>query len=286
MTIAKLKSKFKDELSALYPLEEVETFFFRLGEYFLDMKRIDLTLNKDKELSSEELESFKNALARLKKSEPLQYIIGEAEFYGYPFKVNPSVLIPRPETEELVEWIIKDCKEKYSDNRPIKILDIGTGSGCIAITLAKELPFAEVFAIDISEKALVTAKQNAALNAVAVNFVKEDILQLQKLTQSFDIIVSNPPYVRELEKFEIHSNVLENEPHQALFVADDDPLLFYRKISTLADKNLQRDGSLYFEINQYLGEETSILLKKFDFSEIILRQDLFGKDRMLKGIKS
>ena len=286
MTVSQFKSKFKQALSAGYPSEEVESFFFRLGEAFLGMKRIDLTLYKEKELSAEQLNLFEDALARLQKNEPLQYILGETEFYGYPFKVNPSVLIPRPETEELVEWIIKDCKQKHPENRPIKILDIGTGSGCIAVTLAKELPFAQVVAIDVSEKALITAKQNATLNKVSVDFVKQDVIKLEEFSEAFDIIVSNPPYVRELEKAEILANVLENEPHQALFVKDNDPLLFYRKISMLADKNLQPDGSLYFEINQYLGEETSILLEKFGFSEIILRRDLFGKDRMLKCIKS
>ena len=167
----------------------------------------------------------------------------------------------------------------------IKILDIGTGSGCIAISLAKNLPDAEVFAIDVSEKALETAKKNAFTNEVNVVFMQRDILKTEDLEQNFDLIVSNPPYVRNLEKDEIKKNVLEYEPHLALFVEDDDALLFYRKISELAQKNLKENGTLYFEINQYLGTEMIDLLEAKNFNEIELRKDIYGNDRMIFGRK-
>jgi release factor glutamine methyltransferase len=192
-------------------------------------------------------------------------------------------LIPRPETEELVEWIIKDCVVPRND-RKIKILDIGTGSGCIAISLAKNISNAQVFAIDVSEKALATAKKNAEINGVTVTFLERNILETEDLEQQFDVIVSNPPYVRELEKQEIKKNVLDNEPHLALFVDDNDALIFYRKIAELSQKNLSQNGQLFFEINQYLGRETVNLLEKMNFKNIELRKDIYGNDRMVKGV--
>jgi release factor glutamine methyltransferase len=190
--------------------------------------------------------------------------------------VNESTLIPRPETEELVEWIINENKNRQG----IKILDIGTGSGCIAISLAKNLPDTTVYAIDVSEEALAVAKENAITNGVAVNFIKTDILGADNLPETFDIIVSNPPYVRNLEKAEIKPNVLDFEPHLALFVDDNDPLIFYRKIAQLAKNSLKTDGKLYYEINQYLGPETIALLEQTGFINIILRKDFVGNDRM------
>jgi release factor glutamine methyltransferase len=204
------------------------------------------------------------------------------------FKVNRNVLIPRPETEELVRWIIQELGIQKSG---IRILDIGTGSGCIAISLAKHFSKAKVYAVDISQKALDTAKENASLNVVNITFLKEDIFELDSLVGShdldseFDVIVSNPPYVRELEKKEMHVNVLEHEPSQALFVSDENPLKFYKRIIDFAAKNLTRGGLLFFEINQYLGKETQQLLKDHNFSEIELRKDMFGNDRILRGKK-
>jgi release factor glutamine methyltransferase len=205
--------------------------------------------------------------------------------------VNENTLIPRPETEELVEWIVSESRK--SEVESMKILDIGTGSGCIAISLAKNLPNAEVFAVDVSEKALSVAQKNADINKVEVNFVNADILKindLAELTTSnfqlpnyFDIIVSNPPYVRNLEKAEIKPNVLEFEPHLALFVEDTDALLFYRKIAELASKNLKENGKLFFEINQYLGKETVELLEDLGFNSIELKKDIYGNDRMIRS---
>jgi release factor glutamine methyltransferase len=211
-------------------------------------------------------------------------------------KVNKDVLIPRPETEELVQWVLDDVKSQLNmdaersrsvistsiDNHSLQILDIGTGSGCIAIALAKYLPGSKVYAMDISEKALEVAKENAENNQVEVEFIHQSILD-PELELNFDIIVSNPPYVRELEKDKMKKNVTDYEPHTALFVPDDDALVFYGAIAEFAKKYLRQGGSLYLEINQYLGEETKSLLKTLDFSEIELRNDMFGNPRMLKG---
>jgi release factor glutamine methyltransferase len=230
----------------------------------------------------------------LKKEKPIQYILGETEFYGLPFLVNVNTLIPRPETEELVEWIIKSTNYEIQSTK-LRILDIGTGSGCIAISLAKNIPNAEVSAIDVSEKALATAKKNAEINKIVVNFINVDILKINDLAElptsnfqlptQFDIIVSNPPYVRNLEKAEIKPNVLEYEPHLALFVEDTDALLFYRKIANLAKENLSENGQLFFEINQYLGKETVELLEDLGFKNIELKKDIYGNDRMIRSTR-
>ncbi len=261
----------------------MNSFFNLLIEFYLGMNRLDFALKPGKEISLEEKEKFESAIHRLSLHEPIQYIIGETEFFRLKFKVDKNVLIPRPETEELVQWLLDDVGEsKNSQN--LKILDIGTGSGCIAISLAKNLPNAEVFALDISEKALKTARENAALNKVNVNFIQADILNLEALTGKFDVIISNPPYVREIEKVEMHRNVLENEPELALYVKDTDPLIFYRKITKLAQAGLQKHGDLYFEINQYLANETEEILKNSGF-KTELKKDIFGNYRMLRGRK-
>jgi len=287
MTLQELKSKFLNELTKTYPQEEILSFFFLLIQYRLDLTRTDIALNPNQIINEMDNIFFQDALKRLKEETPIQYIIGETEFYGLPFKVNPDVLIPRPETEELVAWILKEAKQK----KEIKILDIGTGSGCIAISLARHLPHATVYAIDISKEALKVAAQNAILNKVQVHFIEKDILT--KINPSkrdlefekFDIIVSNPPYIRDLEKHEIQNNVLQNEPNIALFVKDENPLLFYDRISDFAKEHLNLNGLLYFEINQYLGKENLALLENKGFKNIELRKDIFGNDRMIKGIK-
>jgi release factor glutamine methyltransferase len=220
-------------------------------------------------------------LDSLKNEIPIQYLLGKTSFYGLDFEVNPAVLIPRPETEELVDWIIS-YDQIHKSTKPLRILDIGTGSGCIAISLAKNIPNSQVFAIDVSEKALATAQKNAEINNVKVAFLEENILETDDLEQQFDIIVSNPPYVRQLEKQEIKKNVLDNEPHLALFVEDNDALVFYRKIAELAQKNLLPNGQLFFEINQYLGKEMMELLEKMGFKNIELRKDIYGNDRMIQ----
>lgn len=280
MKIKEYKTKFIAELLLFYDEMEAESFFYLILENQRQLRRIDLALNIDLLFSVEEILIWNATLEKLKLEIPIQYITGRTHFYGLEFNVNENVLIPRPETEELVEWIIS-----YAVNMPkyknIKILDIGTGSGCIAISLVKNIPNAQVFAIDISDKALATAKENTDLNKVTVAFIQRNILETNDLEQQFDIIVSNPPYVRNLEKDEIKRNVLANEPHLALFVADDDALIFYRKIAELATKNLSAEGKLFFEINQYLGKETVELLEKMHFKNSELRKDIYGNDRMI-----
>jgi len=276
------KETFLKELENEYPLEEVLSFFFLLTEAFFGIKRLDLALNPELEIDENQTERIDVATTRLKQHEPIQYIIGETEFFGLPFIVDKNVLVPRPETEELVQWILEDF---VSEERPLKILDIGTGSGCIAICLAKNLPKAQISAIDISEKALEIAKKNAEINNAEIKFIREDILKIEVLTGDWDIIVSNPPYVRELEKKEMQRNVLEHEPETALYVKDEDPLLFYNKITRLAKNALNPEGKLYFEINQYLAKETEEMMREQGFSSSEKRKDIFGNYRMLKGIK-
>jgi release factor glutamine methyltransferase len=308
MSIKNYRTQFIQELAPIYDIGESESFFYLILEEKQKLKRIDLALNPDLTFSDEEILVWNSILEQLKKEIPIQYLLGKTSFYGLEFEVNSTVLIPRPETEELVEWIIQskklgvgswkteDGSRKLEDgSQKIKILDIGTGSGCIAISLAKNISNVQVFAIDVSEKALATAQKNATLNQVEVNFIKTDILitdDLEKLPTSnfqlpayFDIIVSNPPYVRELEKAEIKKNVLDNEPHLALFVEDNDALIFYRKIAELAQKSLSPNGQLFFEINQYLGKEMIDLLEKMDFKNIELRKDIYGNDRMIRGTR-
>jgi release factor glutamine methyltransferase len=280
MQLQKFKNYFFLELAKLYPETEIQSFFNFLIESRLNLTRVEVALNPTLKFNEKDLIYFRKALDNLKNNIPIQYILGEVIFYGLTFKVNNTVLIPRPETEELVNWIIKDFKHT---KKTIKILDIGTGSGCIAIALGKKLPNAEIFAIDISTKALETAKLNATTNKVSVHFIESDILSLNKLPHTFDIIVSNPPYIRELEKEQMHKNVLENEPYMALFVENENPLLFYKKISAFAKTQLNNHGNLYFEINQYLGNETLDLLKSNGFKNIELKKDIFEVDRMIKA---
>lgn len=280
MLLKQYKSYFLEQLSSVFPQTEINTFFFLLIEEYLGFQRIDLTLQPTFEVPSDKKTLLDEALARLKKEEPIQYILGKTEFFGLPFNVNKSTLIPRPETEELVEWIIKEVGESQS---LLSILDIGTGTGCIPISLKKQLSDVNISAIDVSEKALTVAKKNAELNDVEVSFVLQDVLKTKELSGKFDIIVSNPPYVRELEKTEIKNNVLKNEPHLALFVEDDNPLLFYKKIGDLAKNSLTKTGLLFFEINQYLGKETVDMLKSKGFTKVEIRKDLFGNDRMIRA---
>ncbi|MTE25329.1 peptide chain release factor N(5)-glutamine methyltransferase [Winogradskyella sp. ZXX205] len=290
-----LKHIFHKELDVIYGKNEVESFFFLCTEHYLNIPRIQLTLEPEFTFTKSETGTFFKVLEDLKKQKPIQYILGETEFYSLKFKVNEHVLIPRPETEELVDWSVK-CHSERSEESQIKILDIGTGSGCIAISLAKNLPRAKVYALDVSKEALAIARKNAEINKVDIEFIEADILKLSKdsslwedvaLRQMglFDTIVSNPPYVRNLEKAEIKPNVLDNEPHLALFVEDEKPLQFYKAITKFAVENLKPKGQLFFEINQYLGDETKQLLIDSGLGEVELKKDLNGNDRMLKGIK-
>ena len=280
MLIKDYRTHFIKVLTPRYDALEAESFFYLILETKFQMKRIDLALQPEIVFTETDVLYWDSIVEQLLQEIPIQYLLGTTSFFGMDFEVNANVLIPRPETEELVAWIL----EKYSKNRhPISILDIGTGSGCIAIALAKNLPNAKVAALDVSELALKTAKQNADRNAVSVTFLQKNILEPNNFKETFDIIVSNPPYIRNLEKVEIKKNVLEHEPHLALFVDDNDALLFYRKIAVLAQKSLNKNGELYFEINQYLGKEMIALLEELGYKDIVLRQDIYGNDRMLYG---
>jgi release factor glutamine methyltransferase len=285
MNIKEYRTHFTTALSSLYDKEEADSFFYLVLEKLHQLKRVDLALQPELHFTESDIHNWNTILEKLKLEIPIQYILGSTYFYELEFSVNENVLIPRPETEELVDWIVSNHKK----NRPkdqIKIVDIGTGSGCIAISLSKNIKNAIVFAIDVSEKALATAKKNAEINETTVTFIQENILETNDLKIQFDIIVSNPPYVRNLEKTEIKKNVLDNEPHLALFVEDTDALLFYRKIALLAQKSLSENGELYFEINQYLGKETVALLRNMSFKNIELRKDIYGNDRMIRCTKS
>lgn len=280
MTLKELKSTFITQLSEVYPSQEVESIFTVLSEYFLNYTRLENVLKADESLSEEIIKHFENAISRLKRQEPVQYICGKTEFYSLPFKVDKHTLIPRPETEGLVQWIIDDENKKQTKSKTL--LDIGTGSGCIAISLAKNLKGLDVSALDFSPEALKTAHKNSVLNSVKVTFFELDLLNEQTLPQRYDIMVSNPPYVRELEKSNMRSNVLEYEPKSALFVTDKDPFLFYRRIARLANLYLTDNGRVYFEINEYLSDELKALLLTGRFTDIEVRKDIFGKDRMIK----
>lgn len=279
MQIKYYQTCFKDILSPIYDSMEAEQLFLIALEEIEGKTRIDIMMNPN--LVTDKTVVWESVLDELAKEKPIQYIFGNAYFYGLTFTVNEHTLIPRSETEELVEWIVNSVDH----SKPVRILDIGTGSGCIGITLANELPLARVTLMDVSEVALETAKNNAVKNGVSVDAVLQDVLALEKLKGEYDIIVSNPPYVRNLEKVEIKKNVLDYEPHLALFVEDNDPLIFYRKIAQLANDNLKAGGMLFYEINQYLGEETKALFESLSFTDVQLRKDMLANDRMIKAIK-
>lgn len=266
------------ELDGLYPETEIQGFTRLILESVFRLNYTGLILRKDDPVLSAEKKQIEKIVQRLKNFEPVQYVLGETEFYGLKIKVNPSVLIPRPETEELVNWIV----ETGLPGNP-KIADIGTGSGCIAMALKKQMNNTSVLAVDISEKAIQTAEINSNLNRLDVEFFQADILNWEKYEwDSFDLIVSNPPYVREMEKVKMQPNVLNYEPRMALFVPDDDPLIFYRKIASFAKKYLRKNGWLYFEINENLGKEMTLLIQNLGFRKTEVKKDINGKDRMLR----
>lgn len=267
----------KKELTAYYPETEVQGFIRILIESVCGWNYTQQVLNKNERVSVPQFNQIESAVLRLKKYEPIQYIIGETEFMGLNLKVNSAVLIPRPETEELVDWILRNNK-----NKQFRIIDIGTGSGCIPLALKTSMKSSQLFAVDISESALKVAKQNADLNNLEIQFFQADILKWENYSwDSFDIIVSNPPYVRELEKKEMHKNVLSFEPENALFVSNEDPLLFYRQIAEFALEYLVDRGQLYFEINENLGDEMCNLLEHKGFVDLEVKKDIHGKNRML-----
>ncbi len=272
----------KTELSGLYSDLEIRNLFFQIMESLTGGSHAEILANKYSYFSDIQTKEFESIVSRLKKSEPIQYVLGSCSFYGLEFKVGKGVLIPRPETEELVDWVIKD----YSDRKNVNLLDIGTGSACIAVSLARNLHDSTVFAYDVSEDALKIARENVLANDVEVKLKQVDILKSSKdKLGNFDIIVSNPPYIRESEQVDMEANVLEYEPSLALFVNENDPLVFYRNIAKFAQLNLEKKGTLYFEINQAFGQATVDLLSELEFINIELRKDSFGKDRMIKAEK-
>ncbi|MGB5818222.1 MAG: peptide chain release factor N(5)-glutamine methyltransferase [Saonia sp.] len=282
MLLQEIKNIFHKELDVLYPLEEVNSFFYLMVEHYLGLERFVLALNPDMMITKEEEIPLFKGLAQLKLERPIQYILGRTHFMDLEFLVDEAVLIPRPETEELVMWAL-DTERGL--NREINILDIGTGSGCIAVSLAKQLPKANVYAMDISREALEVAKQNAQRNDVTIEFMESDILSMGTMAKNFDIIISNPPYVRELEKKDMDKNVKQYEPHAALFVSNENPLVFYEHIAQFAKYHLNDGGVIYVETNQYLGKETRCLLEDHNFLKIETKKDMFGNHRMLKAFK-
>ncbi|MFT5750392.1 MAG: release factor glutamine methyltransferase [Ancylomarina sp.] len=276
-TIKSIQDLFKKELKAIYPQREIENILYILLEHLLNYSKIEIQLNKNEKIEQNIFDKAMASLIDLKKSVPIQYVIGETEFYSLIFKVNEHTLIPRQETEELVHAIINDNKV----NAP-RILDIGTGSGCIPIVLAHNIAGANVSSVDISEGAIVIAKENATLNKVTIDFYHRNFLKWDEYSweKGYDIIVSNPPYVKESEKVLMDENVLAYEPHTALFVDDNDPLIFYRRIAEFAKVHLRKGGKLYFEINEALGQEMIELQESLGFSSVRLMEDLNGRDRM------
>ena len=274
------KKLITQSLSTLYSKEEIESITKLIFEKVLGLTRLQVYLNQHETISATNLAQIKEIVSRLTHFEPIQYILGETEFYGLKFIVNRSVLIPRPETEELVEWIVLD----YQNLSP-KILDIGTGSGCIPISLLKTLPDSSAEGWDISNEALEVAKKNATLNQVDIDFFYADVLNsvFPDHQKQYDIIVSNPPYVTQSEQSQMFKNVTDYEPGLALFVPDSDPLIFYRKIADIAISLLKSDGKLYFEINEMFGNKVVELLESKGFINIVLKKDINGKDRMVKA---
>ena len=270
------------EITSVYEENEAKSIVYLLLEHYLNLSKTDILLDNFVNQPFD----FQDIIIRLKAQEPVQYIIGETEFYGRKFKVTPDTLIPRPETEELVQLVVSSWPLAVGSvaQSPISVLDLGTGSGCIAISLACELPNAQVYAYDISEKALKIAKENANRNNVNVIFEQLDILNFPPSSfPPFSIIVSNPPYVMNAEKSEMEQNVLDYEPHLALFVEDSNPLIFYKAIAEFAFKNLIINGLCIVEINQAFGLETAELFWNQGFRYVEVVKDMFGKDRMVKA---
>ena len=274
MKVSNIIPYFKEELNGIADAREITAWACLVIQYLLDVNRSNTIVYSNKVISIKNSDCIKRIINELKENKPIQYILGETEFYGLKFKVNKHTLIPRPETEELVDWILK---EDFNS-----VLDIGTGSGCIAISLAKHST-AQIAAIDNCEKALEVAKENAKLNRVNIKFCTQDILQSTSLL-NLDLIVSNPPYILESEKQNMKANVLKYEPHLALFTPDKDPLLFYKKIGGLAAKSLNCGGKLFFEINEQYGAEILKMLSKIGFVDIAFKKDINDKERMIKAI--
>lgn len=286
MQVAELNKIFLNRLKSIYSQNEINSIFGILAEYYLGYSKKDLFLKEKESINDTIISKFFSALAGLEKYKPVQYITGETVFYGQKLKVNENVLIPRPETEELADWVINDLKNFPGfAGKKIRILDIGTGSGCLAIALKKNLPMAVVSALDISDEALSVARENALNNNAEIFFFNADILKPGTLAgfAAYDVIVSNPPYVRPSEKKMMSKNVLDYEPHIALFAPGENALLYYEAVVNFAKTHLAGNGYIYFEINEGLGGKIKDFLAGEKFSGITLRKDLSGKDRMIKA---
>jgi release factor glutamine methyltransferase len=277
-SIKDIQKYFQDKLQNVLDVSTIQTYFYWCAEFFLQLKKIDIKLNPNYLLSESEILKFHYAAKKIAQNTPIQYVVGKTSFYNQEFFVNDHVLIPRPETEELVDWVIKDHPKG-------NVLDIGTGSGCIAVSLAKFLPECKVYGLDISSKALQLAKKNAISCGVSVSFFNLDILNdnlAKSITQKMNVIVSNPPYIPQKDKKIMEPNVLEHEPHIALFVSDENPFIFYQKIIQEAKNILNKKGLLYFEIHEEYAEEIKEIALVNGFISVEIRKDLQGKNRMLK----
>lgn len=275
---------YTEKITSIYGKDEASQLIWILTEHFFGVDRMKLARNPELRITESEMLTIHFAVKELSKHKPVQYITGETEFLGCRFLLNENVLIPRPETEQMVQLIV----DLVSDNQLVKsIIDVGTGSGCIAVSLAKHLLQCQVYACDVSAPALGLAASNAQLNEAKVNFFEFDLLNLSDSERLpvFDMLVSNPPYVTERDKKQMQPNVLEYEPHLALFVPDEDPLLFYRQLALFAQKNLRSGGFIMFEINELYGQELKIMLKDCRFSEIKILKDFHGKDRFISARK-
>lgn len=277
MNLLHLKNLFSEELKEIYTSSEAEELFYIFSQEFLKMNKLEIQLKPEKEISDSQLVDLQNVLEKLKTKQPYQQILGYSEFYGLKFFVDEHVLIPRPETEELVDIFINKVKDFPYKN--FSVLDVGTGSGCIPISIAKHFPDAKVSSIDISEKALQIARKNAEQHQVKINFVQADYLNLE-LSETYDYIISNPPYIDQIEQEEIHDSVKEFEPNIALFAPKNKPLAFYEKLAKDAPKHLSRGGYIFLEINQKLGKTTLELFEN-SLQKATLIQDLSGNDRFI-----
>ena len=291
MTIQEARQTILIEIKDLYEINEAANIAELVLEKITEKNKLSRAIEKEKSLSPNEIEELKKIISRLKINEPVQYVLEEAWFAGMKFKVNKSVLIPRPETEELADWVTRDSikNNQYSiNNNQFSILDIGTGSGCIPITIKKKLPGAVVTAIDVCSDALFIATENAIANETEIEFTLLDFLDENKwkVLGNYDVIVSNPPYVKQSEKQSMHLRVTDHEPQKALFVPDEDALIFYKKLADFSLLHLNPKGKLFVEINEALGDDVVNLFQQKGFNSIELKKDMQGKDRFVKAVKS
>jgi len=282
MQLSSARTLFRERLQKLYPEQEIDSIFSLAVQHVLNYSKMQIHQNSGINLSPESEDKILDILHRLGNAEPIQYILGETEFYGLMFRVNKTVLVPRPETEIMTDMIIK----KYGKISGLKIIDVGTGSGCIAVSLARNLLHPQITAIDLSSEALELARNNAILNHAEVQFLQDDFLNLRNNYPQFNILVSNPPYVTDSEKKLMQRNVLEFEPPGALFVSDSDPLIFYRHLADFAQKHLRPGGELFLEINERFPAETASLFSHAEFSDLLLHDDLSSKKRYLTALKT